>query len=122
MKKYGIKKILGVLIVPVGISMVLVPYSMLVGWNIVSMLFFWFLMVPAAASYLPFILQNDRRNHYSQSLLGLLLFYSIMIIMIHDHFQSDYFKLMLISGLINLCSVTAVAWKRSLIRKPQLKI
>ncbi|MCB0666230.1 MAG: hypothetical protein KDC80_10425, partial [Saprospiraceae bacterium] len=97
-------------------------YSMLVGWNIVSMLFFWFLMVPAAASYLPFILENDRRNHYSQPLLGLLLFYSVMIIMIYDHYQSDYFKLMLISGLLNLFSVSAVIWKRSLVRKPKLKI
>lgn len=112
-ERITIRKISVSLMIPIGIFLVLTPDSWFIGWNIVSILLFWFLIVPGMTSYLPVWLNNEW-DHYFESFLGLILFYGVMILLIYDHYQSDYFKLMLISGLLNLFSVSAVIWKRSL--------
>jgi hypothetical protein len=37
----------GTLIVPIVLVAVLIPFSMLIGWNLLTAILFWFLIVPA---------------------------------------------------------------------------
>lgn len=49
-------QLLAALIVPIGIILVLMPYAFLLGHNhILTVVPFWFVIVPVLASYLPTI-------------------------------------------------------------------
>lgn len=98
----------GTLTVVAAISLVLAPYSLLIGWNLITLLLFWFVIVPLVAFYIP--TKVSRNNvHLVESLLGLLIFYILIAFMIYDHYQSDYFLVMMASCLVNLIVVTAIS-------------
>lgn len=105
-------KIKGVLIVPLGISLVLVPLSMLIGWDLLTLVIFWFIITVGLAIYLPTIV-SENENHMFESITGLLIFYAIMVFMIYDHYMTDYFKIMMISCFTNVILVLAFAWARN---------
>ncbi len=105
------------LVVPIGLAMVLVPFSILIGWNLVTLILFWFVAIPALTIYMPAKVSNSR-NHLLESLAGLILFYVIMVFMIYEHYQTDYFRLMMLSGVINVGLVAAI----SLTRKQRTQI
>lgn len=92
---------------PVGIGLSLALYSLVIGWNLLTTILFWFIMVPLLAHYLPLLISR-RDLQPNQSILGLVLFYAIMVVMIYDHFQSDYFMLMIASLLINLGTISLI--------------
>jgi len=98
----------------VALLLVFAPFSLLAGWNIVTLLVFWFVIVPWIAVYIPGK-ASQNKNHLLESLVGLVLFYSFMMFLIYDHYQSDYFLVMMASCLVNLAFVTII----SLIRKVQ---
>ena len=100
MNKLLRNKLIGILIVPIGLSGALVPFSTLIGWNLLTMILFWFLIIPSLTFLLPIIFSKSR-NHLIESIFGLVIFYGAMIIMIYDHHQTDYFKVMIISLVIN---------------------
>ena len=110
MKQKFKDQIKGILIVPLGLSIVLIPFSMIIGWNLVTLILFWFLIIPALTLYLPAKVSGNR-NHVWVSLLGLIIFYAIMVFMIYDHYETDYFQVMILSGIINLFVVTAISLK-----------
>lgn len=99
----------GTCIVTIGLAMVLIPFSLLVGWNIFTLLLFWFMIVPALTLYLPKMVNKDK-NHVFESLTGMILFYGLMIFMIYDHYQTDYFQVMMYSCGFNLLIVTLFGW------------
>ncbi|WPP49282.1 hypothetical protein [Catalinimonas niigatensis] len=101
----------GICIVTIGLAMVLIPFSLLVGWNIFTLLLFWFMIVPALTLYLPKMMNKDR-NHLFESLAGMVLFYGLMVFMIYDHYQTDYFQVMMYSCGFNLLVVTLFGWLR----------
>ena len=108
------KRILATLIIPVGLAVVIVPFSLLIKWNLISALVFWFVVTPGIAIFLTIRIMGDK-NHVVESLLGLVLFYGIMVFMIYDHFNTDYFQLMLFSSMVNLVLVLVIA----LVRRPK---
>ena len=107
MEKKSKDRLKGTLIVPIGLAIILVPYSRLIGWNGATLILFWFVITPGLATYLP-TLVSDRKNHLFESLWGLAIFYAIMVFMIYDHYKTDYFQLMIWSGAVNLLLVPAI--------------
>ncbi len=99
---------MGILIVPLGLIIIGIPFSLLIGWNILTLLLFWFVLVPILSCYLPTIISN-KNTYLFESATGLLLFYALMVFMIYDHYKTDYFQVMIFSGVINLIIVAFVA-------------
>lgn len=102
-------KLRGTLLVSLGLAMTLVPFSMLIGWNLLTLILFWFVLTPGLTIYLPATLSNNT-NQLFGSLAGLILFYGMMVFMIYDHHKTDYFQIMILSCLIKLVVVTALHW------------
>ena len=103
-----IKKTLEILIVPMGLAAVLVPYSLIIGWGSISLIIFWFVIIPITASILPFLISKNK-NHLLESLVGLVIFYGLMVFMIYSHYQTDYFKIMMVSFFINLFTIVVIS-------------
>jgi len=90
--------------VAITLFIALVPFSILVGWNLITLLLFWFILIPVISIYLPTkIFKNE--DWLIQALGGLVLFYGVMVLMIFKHYQTDYFKIMIVSGGVNLVVV-----------------
>jgi len=116
MEKELMNKLKGTLIVPIGLALILLPFSILIGWNLITLFLFWFVLTPGLTIYLPTFV-SKRMNHLYESLIGLIIFYAIMIFMIYDHYKTDYFQIMILSGVINLMLVYVLSWaKRSRIQ------
>ena len=107
----------GTLIVPIGITTVLIPFSLLIGWNIFTLFLFWFVFVPTLTLYLPTTISKNS-NHLFESLAGLTIFYGMMIFIIYDHYKTDYFQVMMVSCAINLVLITLI----TLVRRPRTLI
>ena len=105
-------KLKGILIVPIGLAIVLVPFSILIGWNLITLTLFWLVITPALTIYLPIVVSKNK-NHLFESLPGLLIFYAIMVFMIYDHYKTDYFKVMILSCVLNLIFVSFITWTRN---------
>jgi len=100
-----------ILIIPVGVAISLGLFSITFGWNLLTMLLFWFLFVPFSAYYLPRLVSKKDIN-LKQSIIGLILFYAFMVFMIYEHFQTDFFILMMTSLISNIGIVSFTAWIR----------
>jgi type IV secretory pathway TraG/TraD family ATPase VirD4 len=121
MKKDIIDNLFGTVIVPIGIATVLVPISKLIGWNFATLFLFWFVLIPVISIYLPALISSSK-NHILKSVIGLLLFYGIMVFMIYDHYKTDYYKIMMISCVINgvlVFVVTALKRQKALTENHQ---
>lgn len=95
------KQILGIIGVLIGLVLIILPFSLLIDWNIVTLILFWFLIVPLASFLIPFLIPGNRQK-LLQSIIGMMLFYGVMIFMIYTQSETDYFRLMAISGIVNL--------------------
>lgn len=93
----------------VGLLILLIPYSLLLGWNLLTLFVFWFALVPAAAVKIP-TLFSGRDHSLFESLVGLLLFYVFMVFMTYKLYDTGYFQVMLFGLFINLI-VFFVLWK-----------
>jgi hypothetical protein len=95
--------------IPVCVLAVLVPYSLLLGWNVWTLLLFWFIIHPVVTIYLSVKLL---KGYYrmSQAILALLSFHAFVIFMIYDHYQSDYFLLMIVSMVYNTLVMLVVVF------------
>ena len=94
----------GTFVVPLGLLVLLMPYSMLLGWNSLTLILFWFILVPGLSIFLPTKASNSK-SHFLESLFGLIIFYAFMVFMIYEHYKTDYFLLMAISGALNMIVV-----------------
>ncbi len=108
MKKEFTDKVKATLLVPLVLSIILAPFSMLIGWNLLTLIVFWFVLIPGLAVYLPATISKSR-NHLPESIGGLIFFYGMMVFMIYDHYKTDYFKVMILSLVINLVLVAAIS-------------
>ncbi len=86
--------------IPLCVLAVLVPYSLLLRWNVWTLLLFWFIILPVLTIYLSVKLLRGY-HRMSQALLSMTTFYAFIIFMIYDHYQSDYFLLMIVSMVYN---------------------
>ncbi|MEM8524064.1 MAG: hypothetical protein AAGG68_05460 [Bacteroidota bacterium] len=100
-----------VLLIPIAASFLLAAYSLIIGWNLPTLLLFWFILLPFLAYKLPKML-SQKESLLKQSLIGLTLFYAIMVFMIYEHSQTDYFLVMMISFVVNLGLIALVSWVR----------
>lgn len=89
------------ILIPLCLFVVMAPYSLLLGWNVITLIIFWFFIVPGVILYLSARLFKDSRVT-GKAMVSLITFYSIMVFMTYKHFQSDYFAMMLFSFLFNL--------------------
>ena len=103
------------LIVPISSFLALVLLSYTFGWGFLSLLLFWFILIPILAATLPGIVSKNKFP-LKQSILGLIIFYAFMVFMIYDHYQSDYFLIMMISLLSNIGVVAFFRWAKENIR------
>ena len=97
------------LIVPFMLIVTLIPYSMVIGWNLATLMLFWFIIVPGLTIYFPSFVSRQG-SHLLESLLGMIIFYGLMVSMIYDHYQTDYFGIMITSCVINLLLVSVIMW------------
>lgn len=97
----------GTLTIPVVLAIVFVPYSMLIGWNLITLFIFWFVITPALTIYFPTRISNNK-NHLFESLVGLIMFYALMVFIIYDHYQTDYFQIMMLSCVINMVMISVI--------------
>lgn len=104
-----VENVKGALIVPIVLAIILVPFSLLIGWGLLSLLVFWFVLIPVLTFYLPTIISKNQ-NHLYESLVGLLVFYGLMVFLIYDHYTTDYFQIMVLSLVINLILVTGLSF------------
>ncbi len=93
-----------IFIVGITLFIALTLFSLLIGWNLITLFLFWFIVVPVILIYLPTkIFKNEDR--LILALGGFVLFYGGMVFLIYKHYQSDYFKIMLASAVVNLVVV-----------------
>lgn len=97
-----------IFILPIVLAIILVPLSTLIGWNLITLLLFWFVLIPCLAIYLPAIILKSK-NHLSEALIGIIIFYAARVFMIYGHYDTDYFKIMILSDGINLVLVTGMS-------------
>ncbi len=101
-----------IFIIPIGVAISLAFFSLTLGWNLLTMFLFWFLLIPILANYLPRLI--SKKDHYlKQSIIGLTLFYAFMVLMIYEHYQSDYFLLMMLSLISNIGIASLIVWIRN---------
>lgn len=86
------------LIVPTGVFIVLLAYSLLIGWNAGTTLLFWFVVLPISVYLLLKALRHGNRWH---PLVATTFIYLWTFFMIYKHYASDYFVLVLISFVFN---------------------
>jgi hypothetical protein len=105
MDKVNIQDLLkGIFAVPIGLAVVLIPFSIFIGWNLPTLFLFWFVIIPTLTIYLPARV-SKKNSHLQESVGGLTLFYGVMVFMIYEHHQTDYFRVMGISCFLNLALV-----------------
>ena len=109
MDKRSTEKLKGIVVVPIGLAIILVSFSMLIGWNLLTLILFWFVLVPGLTIYLPTLFSRNK-NHLFESIVGLIIFYGIMVFLIYDHYMSDYFQVMILSCVLNVTLVSAITW------------
>jgi hypothetical protein len=106
----------GIFAVLIGLAIVLIPFSIFIGWNLPTLLLFWFVVIPTLTIYLPTRVSKNS-SHLLESVGGLTLFYGAMVFMIYEHYQTDYFLVMGISCFLNLALVALFTFTGS--PKPQ---
>ena len=87
-----------VILVPLGAMIFLAGYSLIAGWNLITLLLFWFIILPFLVFSLARLLHM---RQVWQSMIALLCFYGWMTFLIYDHYQTDYFMVMIASLLYN---------------------
>jgi hypothetical protein len=109
--------LIGTLILPIVLFAVLAPFSLLIGWNLLTALLFWFIIVPLIALHNSTFLKI-KGNRTLQAVAGLIAFYAFMVFMIYEHYKTDLFMIMLVSLAINLAIVSVMSRKSQPEPKP----
>lgn len=110
-------RLFATVLIPLCLGIILIPFSILFGWNLVSLIIFWLVITPFISIFLPGKISNNS-SHFFESLAGLVIFYSIMVFLIHEHFKTDYFQFMMLSLGINVLLILFSSW----IKKSKLLI
>lgn len=87
-----------IIMIPMFTMLIMGGYSWLIGWNFLSALGAWFILVPLTTFSLSNLLGLKQIWHSGISMLCL---YAWMVFGIYDHYQSDLFVLMMLSLIYN---------------------
>lgn len=96
----------------------LAPYSLLLGWNFITLLLFWFILVPII-SIVSSRFYNKINKNWIAGIIGCIVFYSFMVFMIYSHYKSDFFKIMILSSLSSIFIIWFV--EMAFLRKKRFK-
>lgn len=102
------RKLKGVTILPAILTVVLIAFSTLIGWNLFTLILFWIVLTPTLVIYLPKML-SPGKNNWVHSILSMTMFYALMVLMIYEHYASDYFQFMMFSYVFNFFIVALIA-------------
>ena len=100
MKTLKLNLFLATFLTALSLFVVLVPYSLFLGWNLITTLFFWFILLPIVANLTSYFFRSP--DNLVAAVLGEVLFYAFMIFMIYKHYKSDVFTVMVYSILPTL--------------------
>ncbi len=112
-----IYKALGIISVPVILLILLLPFSFITGWSLATAVIYWLFITPFVSEYVPTLFSKNK-NQLRHSIIGMLIFYSIMVVMIFKSFQTDMFAIMIVSCVINLGLVTLISYVKKVNRVP----
>jgi hypothetical protein len=94
-----------IILVPLFTLVIMGVYSWLFGWNLLTASGAWLILVPLAV----FSLSNlVGLRKIRQSGISILCFYAWMVFGTYDHYQSDFFVLMMLSMLYNALIIVLV--------------
>jgi hypothetical protein len=96
--------IISIVIVTLSLFGILVPYSLFLGWNLITLFIFWFILVPII-TILTARFYNKVNKRISSGLFGCIAFYLIMIFLIYSHYKTDYFKVMIVSFFTSIYAI-----------------
>jgi hypothetical protein len=96
--------LIGILVLPIVLFTFFVPFSLFIGWNLFTLMLFWFVVIPIIAVNSSPILKI-KGNRLLQTVGGLIIFYSMMVFMTYEHFHTDYFFVIMVSAGVNLIIV-----------------
>ncbi|WP_339606625.1 hypothetical protein [uncultured Roseivirga sp.] len=99
MKNQSISNLKSTLAIPLAMVIILIPFSLLIGWNMASMVVFWFVLIPLVSYLVPTKVFKSTKP-MKESIIGLTIFYALMTFMIYEH--SDFLQLMMVSFVVNL--------------------
>ncbi len=91
--------------------LVLIPYSIFLGWNAITLILFWFILVPLVAHYSSRIIK-DVKNNLIPAMGGAFLFYSVMIILTYKQYESDYFTIIKYSVIPSLLIILVINYEK----------
>lgn len=106
----------GALVVPVGVLLVFIPYWYFLGKVFPLNLALMFVVIPYVAAWLPRI-YREKRNHFWESVSGLILFYLFMVFMIYKHYQSELFLVLMASAVWNILTLTGIGLTMKFLNK-----
>ena len=115
MKKELTNSLKGIFAIPLGLSIVFFPFSMLVGWNLFTLFLFWFVLTPILTFYLSTKISKVPKQLF-ESIMGLSIFYGVIVFMIYDHYKTDFFQIMILSFFINLIFVISFSFVQKKVR------
>jgi hypothetical protein len=93
-----------VLIIPLCVFLALALCSLLVRYNVITMILYyivsWFVILPGIILYLSSKLLRKEHRVW-KAMVSMITFYGFMVFMIYKHYATDFFMLMMISFLWN---------------------
>ena len=104
-RRYQIPTIFRVaIIVPMCVFLYVAVFGYFFGGsgNLLGTIVSWFGIIPLLTVFLSNIISGNK-NLALKSFISLVVFYGIMVFMIYEHYQSDFFKLMIMSLIFNAC-------------------
>jgi hypothetical protein len=100
MKTLRLNLFLVTFLTAISLFVVLIPYSLFLGWNLGTGVLFWFILVPIVANLSSSFFRSP--DNLVAAISGELLFYAFMVFMTYKHYESDLFILMVYSVLPTL--------------------
>jgi len=95
MKSFSINFYLAAFLTALVLFLVLVPYAMVLGWNLITAVTFLYILIPVLSYLCTKVFITS--NRLLTSISGALFFYAFMIFMIYKHYKSDQFQIMIYS-------------------------
>jgi hypothetical protein len=81
---------------------------MLIGWNLVTTILFWFVLTPVLTIYMTTSTRGNK-DHLFESLVGMTFFYAIMVFIIYDHYKTAFFEIMAVSFVVNMILISVIS-------------
>ena len=103
-------------LIPASTFAVFVPYSMLVGWNLITLFVFWFVIMPWTMMLFA-NLWSRGKNVEVNALVGMMVFYAFFSFMTYKVIDYGEWNPVTLSFCYNLVIMAAVIWSNQADKK-----